>query len=102
MINRYKKSFQRLTEIEPKLLRLEASIKSYTLENKSRKDFCANAAWYGCVGYIDAGFRNELERLFSLGTFNNDPMIESWKSYDIAFNYLYYLLPDCKNKCNCG
>ena len=93
MKNRYKNNFKRLAEIEPKLLMLEAKIESCALKSRGRKDFCANAVWYGYG--TNAGFKKELKTLVGFEAFNSNPVLNTQEAYSTAYNYLYYLLPKC-------
>ncbi|MDP9472214.1 MAG: hypothetical protein M3Q71_16370 [Chloroflexota bacterium] len=61
--------------------------------------FCANAAWYGYAGQL--GLKPRLLRLVGWGAQNQDPVLRSSDAYDVAYQTLYALLPDCRG-CGCA
>ncbi len=60
--------------------------------------FCANAVWYGYGGHL--GLKPRLLRLVGWGAQNRDPVLRSCDAYDVAYQTLYDLLPDCRG-CGC-
>lgn len=89
-------SWKRIVEIEPRLVAAEELIEA--LADKGGKSFCANRHWYG---YFDPefSFKERVNRY--TGWFAERPELRSEAAYDIAYEHLYDLLPDCRN-CSCG
>ncbi len=82
-------TWERLTEIEPKLLDLEAEIRAI----KPGRGFCANYVWYGYE------HRPSLKhRLCALvGWSSDNAKLRGHEAYDLAYSYLYGLLPACRH-----
>ncbi len=85
-----------LKRVEPRLQVLEREIKAIVDKNGSPY-FCANETWYG---YQDPqqGFKERLCRL--VGWEAENPRLRTAGAYDVAYDYLYELLPDCRD-CGC-
>ncbi len=81
-------TWQELTEIEPKLLDLEAELQTITDEGGAA--FCANAVWYGFGSSQGNGFKARVLALAEYGA-----------GFDEAARHLYAQLPGCRN-CNCA
>ncbi len=60
--------------------------------------FCANAVWYGYGGHL--GLKPRLVRLVGWGAQSRDPVLRSCDAYDLVYQTLYDLLPDCRG-CGC-
>ena len=86
-------AFMRLAEIEPGLADLLSEIERLRKETKGKLRFCANAYWYGA-----GSLRRRVSGL--AGWHAASPKLRNCASYDIAFSYLWRLLPDCRN-CGC-
>jgi hypothetical protein len=81
-------TFDELCEIEPGLRQLEAQIRAV---DDSDPHFYANREWY----------RNHKPVLLHLaGWYARCPDLRSVEAYDVAYGYLYDLLPDCRD-CAC-
>jgi hypothetical protein len=90
-------SWQRMVEIEPRLRTVERYILATTRHRL--KPFCANALWYG-YGDPDFSFKERVNRYAGWGA--DAPELRSGAAYDIAYEYLYDLLPDCNHDGWCG
>lgn len=85
------RTFNDLCEIEPGLVELRdraASIK----DDGTSPAFCANHYWY------NDGLRLQLSGLVGWGARN--PAIKDDSSYDVAYQAIYAVLPNCRN-CIC-
>jgi hypothetical protein len=85
-----------LKRVEPRLEVLEREIKA-VVDKDGTPYFCANEIWYG---YEDPkqGFKERLCRL--VGWEAHNPRLRTTGAYDLAYDYLYGLLPDCRD-CGC-
>jgi hypothetical protein len=97
--NRARRSSSRVTwrtlvRIEPALAALETEIRA--LRPAPGERFCANGCWYGFRGH--RGIKPRLERL--VGWDAVDPRLATCQAYDLAYDHLYRLLPDCRG-CAC-
>ena len=115
-----------LVEHEPRLNALLADAKSIK-DDRSKPNFCANAAWYGYSGW--AGLKRRLlflvgwnrgmrsEGASSLEVVNlatvpvpprvdlaslseDEHVLQSPRAYDLAYHRIYGVLPDCR-ACGC-
>src|SRR5215208_2067079 len=88
-------TWENLVEVEPRLRALERDVQ--TVADKGGPSFCANAIWYG---YLDPefGFKERMTRY--MGWIAEVPELRSIEAYDLAYEHLYDLLPDCRN-CTC-
>ena len=87
--------FLELAVEEPALYQLEADILNEAYQSKlgDRDYFCANYRWIK-----DPGYKQRLCKL--VGYEAQNPDLRSEKFYNLAYDYLYNLLPDCFN-CHC-
>ncbi len=85
-----------LKQAEPGLWILEREIRDVA-DKDGIPYFCANEIWYG---YEDPkqGFKERLCRL--VGWEAHSPRLRTTGAYDLAYDYLYELLPDCRD-CGC-
>jgi hypothetical protein len=81
-------TFERLCELEPRLLGLASEIRS--IRDDSRR-FCANRTWY-----------RDFEVRFNswVGWYAWNPGLRNEEAYNVAFQHLYRLLPGCRD-CTC-
>ncbi len=86
-----------LVRAEPRLAVLRSEVERITARDDQR--FCANEHWYGYNG--QAGIKRELVRLVGFRAENPDPVLHSMAAYDVAYQTLYALLPDCWD-CDCA
>jgi hypothetical protein len=83
------KSFADLCQREPRLHSLERDIQA--VKDTGGPSFCANDWWYGRL-------KPRLVRLVGFGA--EQPELRTPEAYDVAYDVLYELLPDCRN-CRC-
>ncbi len=81
---------------EPRLAALRQAVERESAHG--RLHYCANAAWYGYGGHL--GLKPRLLRLVGWGAQSHDPVLRSSDAYDVAYQTLYDLLPDCRG-CGC-
>ncbi len=89
-------TWQDLVEREPRLADLR--IVAERVRDAGDGSFCANASWYGYGGQL--GLKPRLLRLVGWGAQSRDPVLRSCDAYDVAYQTLYDLLPDCRG-CGC-
>ena len=82
-------TWKSLVAREPRLAKLEAEIR--LVKRPSRGTFCANAWWYGYGSRRGYGFKPRLVRLIGWTAQNQE--LNTMEAYDIAYHYLYNLLP---------
>lgn len=80
-----------LVEHEPWLKRLQKTVKD--VRDEGGEYFCANEWWY------ERGFRDQLSLL--VGWHARNPRLRSDGAYDLAYDRLYGLLPNCRG-CLCA
>jgi len=88
-------TWDELVELEP---RLEALLqKAQSIEDdKSKKSFCANAAFYGFDGY--EGLREKIRNLVGWEVYDViDPRVQTASAFDAVYRKIYDALPDCRN-----
>lgn len=90
-------SWSRIKRIEPRLAGVESIIECIH-DPGWEEGFCANDIWYG---YTDARFSFKEQVNTYTGWFAEHPLLRSETAYDIAYEHLYDLLPDCRD-CLCG
>ncbi len=86
-----------LVRAEPRLAILRNAVEQVTAAEG--QPFCANAVWYGYHG--NPGIKPELVRLVGFRAENPDPVLHPMTAYDVAYQTLYALLPDCWD-CGCA
>ncbi len=84
-------TWEDLARLEPELRRLEQDILSLRRRSRGWRTFCANDVWYDL-------FKPRLVYLAGWGARN--PALRSEEAYDLAYEHLYALLPDCRG-CLC-
>ncbi len=85
-------TWETLVRLEPELRRLEQDILAVRRRSRRRRTFCANSVWYRI-------FKPRLVNLVGWGARN--PYLRSSRAYDVAYEHLYALLPDCRG-CLCA
>ncbi len=85
-----------LVEREPRLADLRVAAER--VRDAGDGSFCANAAWYGYGGHL--GLKPRLVRLVGWGSNHPDPALRTSAAYDVVYQTLYDLLPDCRG-CGC-
>ncbi|MDP9472344.1 MAG: hypothetical protein M3Q71_17025 [Chloroflexota bacterium] len=81
---------------EPRLADLRVAAER--IRPTANASFCANAAWYGYGGHL--GLKPRLVRLVGWGSNHPDPALRTSAAYDVVYQTLYDLLPDCRG-CGC-
>jgi hypothetical protein len=89
-------TWRRIARIEPRLAEAERLIKM--IQDPGGDSFCANDIWYGERDYRFS-FKKRVNAY--TGWFAERPELRSDAAYDMAYEHLYGLLPDCRN-CLCG
>lgn len=94
-----KPTWEDLAKREPALSALRRRVES--IEDDPRAEsFCANAVWYG---YDDRpSLKAELCGLVGWSARRPDALLRSPEAYDVAYESLYYALPDCRGRCECS
>jgi hypothetical protein len=82
-----------MVELEPMLGELLREVKAIRAPEGER--FCANEVWYGYNGH--PGIKPRLCEL--VGWDAKHPALRTIQAYDLAYDYLYDRLPDCRD---CG
>lgn len=88
------KRFKAIARIEPALIELERKVRDHAKANAGAEAYCANENWYG-----PRNFRAAVVRL--VGWEATNPMLRNPNAYDVAYDYLYSLLPDCRHDDGC-
>ncbi len=104
--------WRRLVKLEPALAELAAEARAYAAVDRAKRQLlryetplpaevwrwaayeCANHLWYRPFG-----LKARLTEL--VGWAAQKPELRTQDAYDLAYEYLYRLLPDCRN-CGCG
>jgi hypothetical protein len=84
-------TFDGLCQQEPRLNDLLRDVEAVT--DTGGESFCANYHWF-----LPNGFKSRLSRLVGYGA--EKPELRTSAAYDVAYDHLYRLLPDCRN-CRC-
>jgi hypothetical protein len=90
-------TFEDLCLIEPRLKDLELEIK-YVKDDEQKPYFCANSLWYR-TGRLDPSFRKRMSAL--VGWQAENSRLRNSEAYAVAYDHLYFLLPNCRN-CSCS
>ena len=97
-VNAVERIWERLIELEPRLLDLYRYAQSVK-DNKRKRSFCPNDIWYGYRGW--PGLKNELCRLVGWGAAEDaHPFLRTSLAYRIAYHRCYDPLPPCRG-CVC-
>lgn len=98
-----REKFEQVATYDERLLNLEKSIlKHVDTIGKTDAEYCANSYWYGYdqSGGFPQGFKGELQKLVGRDAENEE--LRSSLAYDICYEYLYGLLPDCRHQGICA
>jgi len=88
-----------LVKLEPRLLFLAEEALAYKEMSRGQEYVCANDRWYGYGKWRDRGLRASIIGL--VGWFSAGPTeLRTMDAYDVAYQHVYHLLPDCRN-CAC-
>lgn len=91
-------TFRELVIIEPELKRLADDAKAYKRESRGQPIVCANSRWYGYYEWREKGLKKQFRRL--VGWESDNPILSNEHAYEVAYDAICALLPDCKG-CNC-
>lgn len=92
-------TWEEIVKIEPRLERLADEARAYKqATRRKRKNVCANDRWYGYGEWRGKGLRPMLVQL--VGWCSPHPELRTCEAYDVAYQHIYSLLPDCRN-CRC-
>ncbi|MCL2347325.1 MAG: hypothetical protein FWC50_03580 [Planctomycetaceae bacterium] len=87
-------TFYHLCQLEPRLRHLETVAKSI----KAGKKFCASEVWYG-----PGGIKSQMRQLVGYeGCYSKNEILCSDEAYDVAYQHLWSLLPNCRHRGNCA
>ncbi len=84
-------TFEEICRHEPRVAELAKDAQAVR-DNLKSDTFCANSIWYN-------GMRARLIAL--VGHNAHNPILRNSEAYDIAYDTIYGLLPDCRNCCCC-
>jgi hypothetical protein len=93
-------TWERLVELEPKLLALEGGVKVFAAAYALQRVRCANAAMLGYGDFEGCGIKDKIQKLVGWYRPEKHPILSSMRAYDIVGDRMYRLLPDCR-RCNC-
>lgn len=85
-------TWEDLIALEPRLEQLERDIRYHASQHRVDR-YCANRHWYG---YLGLGFKDRLCVL--VGWEARGMTLRSSEAYDVAYDHLYALLPDCRHE----
>ncbi len=88
-----KLTWEELVRRQPLLGELEAMVVEVR-DDPAHPSFCANNVW-------TQHFEDRMFRLVGLHAERHDPVLRTREAYDLAFQHLHELLPDCRN-CLCA
>ena len=103
MKSSWKPTWETLVADEPRLANLLARAQMI-VDTGDTAYFCANSAWYGYGHYEGRGLKSRLSELVGwgrpkpnagMGYLNESP------AYDVAYETVYAVLPDCRGQCSC-
>lgn len=87
-----------LVKIEPRLLNLVDEAMAYKKASTGKKYVCANDRWYGYGEWKGRGIKERL--IYLVGWLSSRPELKTMEAYDVAYQHIYSLLPDCRD-CAC-
>jgi hypothetical protein len=85
-------NWEDLIELEPRLEQIERDVR-YHAEHHRTGPYCANRFWYG---YDGLGFKDRLCAVVGWGS--DGQRLRSSEAYDLAYDHLYALLPNCTHE----
>jgi len=96
-------TFQTLCIVEPRLADLAKEVEKIR-DDGLEPSFCANDVWYGHSAR-DGGIKERLcclvgEEASLVGEEARNPSLRTSRAYDVAYEKLYAMLPECRN-CRC-
>jgi hypothetical protein len=94
-----KKKFDELTKLEPRFAELVKDVLDYVRRTKRRRQFCANAPWYG-YRTQDGGFRRRVHDLVGMARLRDGshPALATDEAFRVVHMHIYWnLLPACRH-----
>lgn len=92
--------FRELCKLEPKLEKLYNKAKAV---NRQKPMPCANEVWYGYGAMPrDGGLRRQVYKLVGWSREDDpkcDSRLKTREAYDVAYETIYKVLPDCDERC---
>lgn len=88
--------FDHYAFLEPRLYGLVERCQAVKAEGET---FCANSVWYGYDG--GGGIKAEVVKLVGWDRRTPPEELKTEEAYDVVYQTLYHLLPDCKGECAC-
>jgi len=119
-----KAEFYALVSAEPRLAIVERAVREHAAAHRRDRRYCANRHWYG-YGNPYAGFKHRMNQLVGWGrntapeplsagpvevelvhgsapgARSADPLATQG-AYDVAYDWLVTMLPDCRHEGICG
>ena len=83
-------NYKEAVKVEPKLNFLEKELRAEK-DDKTKNWYCANRVWY-------PNYKPTVVKL--VGWYSENLKLKDEKTYENVYEYLYNLLPDCRN-CAC-
>lgn len=87
-------TFEDCCKLDPAINALHLQVKSFAKEHRHDKAFCANRHWVQT-------FKPQLLPLVGCERRRGPAELQSSLAYDVVYDAIYELLPDCRNCC-CG
>lgn len=83
--------FRELVEADYRLAALERRVQAHVKAVHRKRGYCANEFWYKSA-------KPELLRIVGWERGGNtNPLLRSSHAYDVAYDWLYTMLPDCSH-----
>ncbi len=89
--------FAELCKLDPKLTELAAE--ATRARANPGAPFCANSVWFGYDGY--RGIKRRLVQLVGWMRHDEKPELKTIDAYNVAYDAIYGLLPECEGGCSC-
>jgi hypothetical protein len=86
-------TFAALAKLEPELRALAAAARHQRRIARGLPSYCANQVWI-------FQFKPRLCGLVGWSSQHPEPLLHTRAAYDVAYDHIYQLLPDCRN-CLC-
>ena len=86
--------FERCCRLCPQLRELAVEVSMHVKANVNNPDYCAHEHWYGKNGY-----RGRVAEF--VGWESGVPGLKTSEAYDVCYDHLYGMLPDCNHQGIC-
>lgn len=90
-------TYQQLAKLEPQLAALRQSAEALAKEESLRDVACGNRPWYQT-----RGLKDRLSTMVGMDARHPDPVVRSSDAYDVVYDTLYRLMPDCRHDGSCS